>query len=59
MTELKTLKDLCEEDDIDDNTEIVSRKVLKAEAIKWVKEKETMTKNDWINFFSITKEDLK
>ena len=76
MTELKTLKDIelweCEAC----GSNIMSRDDLKAEAVKWVKDRMKVKNglslitetsklraegmiNDFIDFFNLTKEDLK
>ena len=49
---LKTLKD------IDFVGWMSGREIIKAEAVKWVKEKEFMTEYDFMEFHNITKEDL-
>ena len=66
MTELRTLKDICEEGH---TTYCVELRLLKQEAIKWVKSQEL---NEWVakpvplrislnwikHFFNLTSEDL-
>jgi len=65
MKELKTLKDLREQEGVNVGDSIFRESTLKAEAVKWVKE---IIKTDgrkkqgdvlyWIeNFFNITEED--
>ena len=69
--ELKTVKDLCDDDwyeeediyNIDANEVVdVTKEELKQEAIKWVKEKNTITHafdaDDFKEFHNITEEDL-
>lgn len=65
---LKTLKDLNWEDYRTFTQEAVSKKELKAEAVKWVKDIEKKNPNPygdssmvyWIkHFFNLTEEDLK
>lgn len=54
MNELKTLKDF------EEFRSCISKIELKQEAIKWVKElPHIITKEDWIDFFNLTEEDLK
>lgn len=66
MTELKTLKDLKGTLTVENRDDVYER--IKQEAIKWVKEIGQLEnrkdfiqimKGMWINFFNITKEDLK
>ena len=70
MSELKTLKDLERFEDLKHQDHfIVSSAVLKAEAMKWVKEMENSgdfyqledeNLTNWIkHFFNLTEEDLK
>jgi len=57
MTELKTLKDLKHLSRLD--AEMVRVDVLKAEAIKWIKELDReMDYYAWLHFFNITEDDL-
>jgi len=53
VTRLKTLKDL------DNGFRVVGIRELKAEAIKWVKDRQCVEVHEFIiNFFNITEEDL-
>lgn len=55
MKELKTLKDLAVPFFMENGFKkrCVPEETLKAEAIKWVKEKDKIEMSDWIEFFGI------
>jgi len=64
MTELKTLKDLDEGQGFTFDNVADYKEELRAEAIKWYKERIASHQNcsikaDWKHFFNITEEDLK
>ena len=65
MTELKTLKDLEQEPDDWEEEDLIRKKTLKQEAIKWVKfygkdgEIAGETSEAFMKFFNLTEEDLK
>ncbi len=65
MTELKTLKDIDDENDYSDGTCGSYQEKIKQEAIKWYKfnmdkpPKDRISGSDWLEFFNITEDNLK
>jgi len=61
MTKLKTLKDIEERlrcPQKGDPFRMSLGEALRQEVIKWIKEEEFITTQDWKDFFNITEEDL-
>jgi len=59
---LKTVKDMYLEEHEYYDDEVVCVSELKAEAVKWVKERtkgRILGVNEWCDFFNLTEEDLK